>query len=280
MTAASNYEPGPISCEGAAFDDFRLTAHLPPDAAPAVIEQDRLYMAARPGFNRKLLPLRVDPVAGTAWSGGRYLLDTFAQAREFADWVANEFELDGTLILQRPDFAEVTTHVWRVLGAYDFKDVRTSQHVYRTEIWKLAPETSGDRLANRWPALRDEAAELGRSALWLLYDEASEEASLVTVAQRSAPPAAGLDFASIAALEQAPSLGAALEQGGHAHKTFDRTHWVFTIWFPVTGAAGDLPALWPNSPPLPAPVPYGHGVERGRHTGRGGDRGPNRNRPA
>ena len=29
--ASSSYEPGPISCEGAAFDDFRLTAHLPPD---------------------------------------------------------------------------------------------------------------------------------------------------------------------------------------------------------------------------------------------------------
>ncbi len=251
---ASSYEPGPISCEGAAFDDFRLTNDLPPHAAPAVIERDRLYMPARPGFNRKLLPLRVDPTAGTAWSGGRYLLDTFAHAREFADWVANEFELDGTLILDRPDFAEVTTHVWRVLGAYDFKDVQTSQHVYRTEIWKLAPGTSGEWLANRWPALRDEAAERGRAALWFLFDEAAEEASLVTIAERAAsPPAAGLECASVAALERAPSQGAALAHGGRLHKTFDRTHWVFTIWFPVTGAAGDLPPLWPNSPPLPAP---------------------------
>jgi hypothetical protein len=254
--AAPSHQPGPISCEGAAFDDFRLTDHLPSEAAPAVIERDRLYMAARPGFNRKLLPLRVDQVTGSVWSGGRYLLDTFAHAQEFADWVANEFGLDGTLILDRADFAEVTTHVWRVLGAHDFKDVRTSQHVYRTEIWKLAAGTSVDWLANRWPSLRDQAAERGRSALWFLYGEAAAEVSLVTVAERvGSPPAPGLDFASLAALEHAPSQGAVWEQGGRARKTFDRTHWVFTIWFPATGASDDLPALWPNSPPLPSPKP-------------------------
>jgi hypothetical protein len=27
---------------------------------------------------------------GTAWGGGRYLLDTFAQTQAFADWVAND----------------------------------------------------------------------------------------------------------------------------------------------------------------------------------------------
>ncbi len=67
--------------------------------------------------------------------------------------------------------------------------------------------------------------------------------------------APGLDFASLAALEHAPSQGAVWEQGGRARKTFDRTHWVFTIWFPATGASDDLPALWPNSPPLPSPKP-------------------------
>jgi hypothetical protein len=61
--AAPSRQPGPITCEGPAFDDFRLTDHLPPEAAPAVIERDRLFMAARPGFDRKLLPLRVDQAA-------------------------------------------------------------------------------------------------------------------------------------------------------------------------------------------------------------------------
>ena len=248
------YQPGPIACEGAAFDDFRLTSHLPPDAAPGVIERDRLYMAARPGFERKLLPLRVEPETGTVYSGGRYLLDTYENACAFADWVENEFELDGTLILKRPDFADVTTHVWRVLGAEDFKDLHTSQDVYRTEIWSLAKPSQADAIAGQWSALRDEAAERGRSALWLLYDEKGGKVSLVTIAERTpGPPISGPDFRSVQALESAPSLGARFERSGSARKTFDRTHWVFTVWFPRVNGRDIEPALWPNSPPLPAP---------------------------
>jgi hypothetical protein len=250
----SSHVPGPIPCEGAVFDDFRLTDSLPPEAAPAVIERDRLIMAARPGFERKLLPLRVEPETGTAYSGGRYLLDTYENAVAFADWCGREFEIDGVLILERPDFAEVTAHVWHVIGAHDFKDIHTAQHVYRTEIWKMAQAGAGDRLASQWPALRDRAEEEGRSALWLLYNDARREASLVTIAARTGtPPKGQLDFASLRALERAPSFGEEWVRSGAAAKTFDRTHWVFTIWFPNTGDERAEAPLWPNSPPLPAP---------------------------
>ena len=249
-----NYEPGPIHCKGAAFDDFRLTDHLPPSAAPGVIERDRLHMAARPGFNRKLLPLRIEPESGTVYSGGRYLLDTYEQAVAFCDWVANEFEIDGVLILNRPDFADVSAHVWHVLGAHDFKPLRSAQHVYRTEIWKLTSAGAGDRLAERWPSLRDQAADAGRSALWFLYNDEKAEVSLVTIAERPALYAAPTpDFLALRTLESARSQGAEWEREGWARKTFDRTHWVFTIWFPNTGRPDSEPALWPNSPPLPAP---------------------------
>jgi hypothetical protein len=235
------HEPGPIHCKGAAFDDFRLTDHLPPQAAPAVIERDRLHMAARPGFNRKLLPLRIEP-------------ETYEQAVAFCDWVANEFELDGVLILNRPDFADVSAHVWHVLGAHDFKPLRSAQHVYRTEIWKLTSAGAADRLAGRWTSLRDEAAEAGYSALWFLYNDEKAEVSLVTIAERPAPHAAPTpDFLALRTLESARSQEAGWEREGWARKTFDRTHWVYTIWFPNTGRPDSEPAIWPNSPPLPAP---------------------------
>jgi len=248
------FEPGPIHCEGAAFDDFRLTDHLPPEAAPAVIERDRLHMAARPGFNRKLLPLRVEPETGTAYSGGRYLLDTFKHACEFARWVEEDFILDGVPILQRPDFAEVSTAVWRIIGAWDFKSIFDAQQVYRTEIWSLTKANAGDSLANRWISLRDQAAEEGVSALWLLYDEPRQRASLVTIRERTSEPGPGeLDFRSVRDLERKPSQGADWESSGWANKIFDRTHWVFTIWFPRINGRDVQPPLWPNSPPLPAP---------------------------
>jgi hypothetical protein len=250
-----SYGPGPIPVEGAVFDDFRLTDHLPPHEAPAVIERDRLIMAARPGFNRKLLPLRVEPETSTAYSGGRYLLDTYEDAVAFADWVTNDFAIDGVLILERPDFAEVSASVWRVIGAHDFKDIHTSQAVFRTEIWDVQGPSAGDRLANHWPALRDAAEAQGRSSLWLLHDEPGARVSLVTVVDRVADQASsGPDFASLRALEETPSQGAAWERQGWASKTFDRTHWIFTVWFPHTGLAGGKEPLWPNSPPLPGPA--------------------------
>lgn len=258
MTQAE-YKPGPINCKGAVFDDFRLTDHLPPEKSPAVIERDRIHMSARPGFNRKLLPLRIEPDTGIAYSGGRYLLDTYENATRFAHWVTHEFALDGVDFMKRPDFADITARVWHIVGAHDFKDIRTAQHVLRTEVWSVNDVNAVDRLADEWPQLRDGAAEHGHSSLWLLHDDDKQEICLVTVAGQEGPrDTQALDFASLNRLERATSPGLAWENGGLAVKTFDRTHWVYTVWFPNTNDARARPPLWPNSPPLPAPRAAGN----------------------
>ena len=247
----NNYVPGPINVEGCCFDDFILTDHLPPHEAPTTIERDRLIMSARPGFNRKLLPLRVEQDTGNVYSGGRYLFDTYENAKAFGDWCKNEFEIDGVLILDRPDFADVTASVHRVIGAHDFKDLHTAQVAYRTEVWKTADTGAEDKLVEMWPSLRDRADEEGKSALWLLHNAEAGEVSMVTIIDRVAEaPANELDYATLRAAESAASYG---DDWVWAEKTFDRSHWVFTIWFPNTGSADDKQALWPNSPPLPAP---------------------------
>lgn len=250
----NTYSPGPICVKGCAFDDFILTNHLPPDQAPLVIERDRLFMSARPGFNRKLLPLRIERESGVIYSGGRYLFDTYENAVAFSDWCRNEFELDGVLILERPDFAEVTAQVYHVIGAYDFKDVHTSQIAYRSELWRTSDPSVCDKLANLWPQLRDRAAEEGRASLWLIYNDEIGEVGLVTVTDRvGARNKTGLDYATLDALESATSYGLDWQHEGWVEKTFDRSHWVFTVWFPNNGDADTKPALWPNSPPLPSP---------------------------
>lgn len=256
-----DYGVGPIAAQGAVFDDFRLGGALGPEEAPALIEIDRLPMAARPGFERKLLPLRIDPSDGTAYSGGRYLLDTYEDAQAFADWVANEFEIDGVKLVDRPTFLDLTASVWRVLGAHDFKDVRESQQLVRVEIWDLAGVSAVDRIANDWPSVRDQAEEADRASIWLLGDERSSRVATVTVADRLATPRdEGPDFAGLELLGKSPSPGAAWEAGGLVgEKLFDRTSWVFTVWFPTRH--GSFPdAVWPNSPPLPAPAPAAIGA--------------------
>lgn len=248
----SNYSPGPINVEACVFDDFRLTEHLPAEKAPAVIERDRQFMSARPGFNRKLLPLFIEKDGSRVYSGGRYLLDTWENGLAFADWCENEFEIDGVLILDRPDFAEVTTHIFRVIGAHDFKDIHRAQTAYRTEIWKSSDSSAEDKLVNLWPSLRDRAEEEGHSSIWLLHNAQSAEISIVTVVDRVDPQASqGLDYATLDALAEAKSYG---DEWDWAEKTSSRCHWVYTIWFPNTGSSEDEPALWPNSPPLPAPA--------------------------
>lgn len=248
---SERYLPGPIDAAGGVFDDFLLTDHLPPHQAPAVIERDRLIMSARPGFERKLLPLRVEQGTGRAYSGGRYLLRTYEEAVTFADWCANDFEIDGVLILERPDFAEVTAQVYRVIGAHDFKDIHTAQVACRTEIWQTADRKAEEKLISLWPVLRDRAAEEDKSSLWLLHNAGAGEIAMLTVVDRVGKNAHDkLDYATLNAIESAVSYG---DEWGWAEKSFDRSHWVFTIWFPNTGDAAAKPPLWPNSPPLPAP---------------------------
>jgi hypothetical protein len=38
-----------------------------------------------------------------------------------------------------------------------------------------------------------------------------------------------------------------------ARKIFDRTSPNLAVWLPLSERAGGAPAIWPNSPPIPAP---------------------------
>jgi hypothetical protein len=94
------------------------------------------------------------------------------------------------------------------------------------------------------------------ASAWLLYRAEHHQIGVISVAEAlGSPGAADPDMVSLCALESAPSLGLAFEEQGLATRTFDRTSWVLTIWFPLHLGEPVEPALWPNSPPLPAPVP-------------------------
>ena len=67
-----------IEAGGAATDDFRVDGTLLTETEmPGMIERDRMYMAARPGFQSKHLPFTFD-AAGQLYAGGFYLFDTHA----------------------------------------------------------------------------------------------------------------------------------------------------------------------------------------------------------
>ena len=248
----SIYAVGPIRAAGALTVDFGLPGTLPFDQVAPVIERDRLQMAKRPGLRQKHLPIRPDAATGTFLSGGRYLFDTVEHAEQYKSWAENEFVLDGTKFFERPFFIDPQAQVWKVVGAHDLADLYTAHLVIRSERWQLP--AGEHNLEPAWPKIYQEAERRGLSSVWLLHNDAEQLAGLVSIAGHVRPPdPEHPDEASLLALESSETLGATLEQSG-AIKVFDRTSWVLTIWFPLVEGEPDVPALWPNSPPLPAPA--------------------------
>ena len=246
-------ETGDIAVEGAFTCDFAIPGTFPIAQAPPALERDRMYQSARPGFVRKLIPLGIDFATGDLLMGGRYLFETEERANEYQQWLVNDFILDGTRFFDRPYFLNPECHAWSLIGAHDFGDLHTTQVVMRTERWTVPAENQRTLLKERWPEIRAEADARGLTGVWLLYNKQERLVSLVYFANRIVPPDPQTpDFASLAALADSPALGHLFNDQAWP-KTFDRTQWVLTIWFPfVRGDHGEL-SLWPNSPPFPLP---------------------------
>jgi hypothetical protein len=245
-------EVGPIHAQGALTVDFTLAGNLPLDQVVPVIERDRMHMATRPGFRQKHLPIRLDPKSGNVLSGGRYLFDTVELAEQYKSWAENDFILDGVKFFERPGFFDPVCYVWRVVGAQDWAD-SASHTLIRSERWRLAPGHEHD-LEQAWPRICKEAEPGGMASVRLLHNQAEQLAGLVSVARRLTPIDLRYpDDASLRALETSPSLGVIFEEPKWV-KVFDRTSLVLTIWFPIVEGKPDFPALWPNSPPMPAPA--------------------------
>jgi hypothetical protein len=247
---------GDIQAGGGASDDFELdpalTINDPSFHLGGVIERDRMYMAARPGFLNKHLPLTFDE-AGLPYSGGLYLFDTQEDAEDFAQWLSQDFALDGVLILQRPYFLGVKAYTYKVIGAFEFGDYKRDSVVVRTERWSTPRGPWVEPfLKTLWPFVKLEAKIRKYVSVWLLYNEDEQIVNIVSLDDRAGPwdPAQGPDFASLNALANAPTMGKAFDLL-HWSKLFDRTSWVLTMWFPFEAGDRGEAALWPNSPPFP-----------------------------
>ena len=237
--AALQHAGGAVSC------DFNLPLTMNPLEIAPIIERDRMYMAARPGFLEKHIPMNPSVLGLGIQTGGRYLFDTFADARRYLDWARNDFVLDGTHFFDRSYFLSPKCQVWHVVGAYEPGDPRTQHHLIRTERFRAPSKHNRSAVEQRWEAIRAEAERRGLSGVRLSYAPEAQRIEIIHLANR--------DVFSLLALESLPTLGLPLIEDG-CSKEFDRTQFVLTIWFPfVPGDRGE-PAPFPNSPPLPAPL--------------------------
>jgi hypothetical protein len=252
----SGYEPGPIPCEGCFTGEFGLGDGLPIDHAPYVIARDRIVEALAFHFNRKLLPLSMDRSTGNRFAGGYYLLPTAEEAAQLCRWYqdpVNGFILDGTPILQRSYFIDPVAHWWHVAGAEDFAPLDSAQHVVRFERWRGSTRDLEWRVMAVWPDVRQSALDQKLAAVWLLVNPAQEE-SVGIVSVASWPPdrdALEPGFKGIDHLSGLPGVGAAVDRLAGLDKSFDRTSWIFSVWFPYRDWRTSRKLLWPNSPPFP-----------------------------
>jgi len=251
--AGATQPDGDLTARGAFTCDFGLPANMPFDQVPAILERDRTFMSARRGFVRKLVPLGIDPFTGDLSSGGRYLFDSKQNADAYRDWVTNDFVLDGVPFFDRPYFIAPDCHSWEVVGAHDFSDIHTSHAFIRTERWQLPAGNDVHLLKDRWPAIRAAADARGLASVWLLYNKHEDMVSLVYVSDHIVPATPyAPDFISLMTIASAPPLGAIFDDQPWA-RTFDRTQFTLTIWFPFQEGDTGEPSLWPNSPPFPQP---------------------------
>ena len=250
---------GNLGAGGAFTCDFGLPSDMSFGAVPGILERDRIYQSARPGFIRKLVPLRIDFSTGELTSGGRYLFATREDADAYKSWVENEFILDGGLFFSRPYFLAPECHAWSVIGAQDLAVLDAPHSVIRTERWSVPEENQRKLLSDRWPSIVAETRARGLAGVWLLYNKQERLVSLVYMGTPVAPGDPNVpDLAALFGLEFAPPLGALFDDQGWA-RTFDRTHLTLTAWLPFAEGDHGEPSLWPNSPPFPMPFP-GDGV--------------------
>jgi hypothetical protein len=241
VTRASLVEDagGAMSC------DFDLPLTYNPLNIAPVIERDRMYMAARQGMIQKHIPFTPNTLGLRIQTGGRYLFQTAAQAAQYLDWERNDFVLDGVHFLDRPEFLSPVCRSWTVVGAAQFTPENTTHFFMRTERYRAPAGHTHQQVAARWIQIRDEAQRRRLSGVRLLFDPSSRMVEIIHLADRAV-----FDLLGLGSL---PSLGLPLLQDG-CSKSFDRTQFVLTIWYPFVAGDHGTPAVFPNSPPLPSPL--------------------------
>lgn len=248
---------GQITAGGAASDDFQLDlSKLPPTPLGAIIERDRMYMAERPGFLIKQLPLLIDN-QGNFYSGGRYLLETYSDAVAFSHWLANDFVLDGVEILNRPYFVGVTGYAYEVIGGWRWQHVE-DQTAMRVERWSTAgshmpPKALRAFLASQLPLIEAAAEQRGLAEVYLAYSEPNNlvELAYFTTSLNPGWDRSTPDYVTLGAMQSASSLATTAMQAQGWSSVLDRSSWVFNTWFHFYPGDQGLASNWPNSPPLP-----------------------------
>ncbi|NKB37259.1 MAG: hypothetical protein GKR93_08825 [Gammaproteobacteria bacterium] len=218
----------------------------PPDQVIDLIDSDRKIMARHPGLFLKLLPLYMDSDTSAVKTGGAYLFDTYENALAFDKWLMQELVTDGVAYTEREILLEMSSSAWHVVGAHNLKDLYTQQTIMRVEDWQAPAACTREQLVTEWDRLLEQASGAGYSAIWLLHDDEMRKLSLITTFRPEMCQSNPDSKTVFSQLNSIPHISDNSELLSGAEKTFDRSSYIFNIWFPITDSINDQEALWPN----------------------------------
>jgi hypothetical protein len=212
---------------------------------------DSKIMSERPGMIMKCLPYLYDAVTGKLLTGGAYLFETYENAKDYARWACEEFEVGEPKVKfpEQPMFKSFEGQTWKVIGAQSFAPIQ-EHAIARLQTWSSSEPDTEDKLQTLYTKLKSEAENEGVASVWLLYDPDTEEVGLQLGFKRhgAAEPAAALRDLQAASMS---TLGDWLSQQLPAKPLFDRTSVLLTLWLPKSRAAGGSELAIPYYPVVP-----------------------------
>jgi len=249
------YPTGPIDAKGAFTSEIDLLPIIKPGPLNTLAEADRPHLVDQPGMRHKYLPLRHDPATGAISSGGRYLFRGYEDATKYRDFLeAKVFPSEQTTFWKRPFFFNTVRFAWRVAGAHDLATI-TTHDLNRFERYSVPDAKFEARLPELFREFLEAARRFDLAHVSLMFQPEHSLVGVVTTAAREGRQAPSLETVRLStdalALRGSVSEARLTELG--ARKIFDRTSLSLAIWLPLSGQAGGVVAIWPNSPPIPLP---------------------------
>lgn len=247
------YEPGDIPVQAAVTVELLLA--VPGLPLQAMIDQqysDSRVMDKRPGMYLKYLPFRYDEITAKLLTGGSYAFDTWENAKDYARWVRDDFEVGEpkTKFLKQPLFESAICRTWKIIGAHSFAPIQ-EHAVGRLQYWSYEATDGEAFLRQHYQELKSAAEEQGAAAFWLMFNPEEKLFGIQLAFKKEERTDDASARRSLAAAAGNLGLERLLPDDLPMKPVFDRTSLLLTLWLPRSRAAGGSELLIPNYPVVP-----------------------------
>jgi hypothetical protein len=247
------YEVGELPVKGAVTSEIFVAGFgVPLQAFINAQYLDSKIMSERPGMHLKYLPYQYDTVTGKLISGGSYLFDTWENAKEYARWANEDFEVGEPKVKfwDQPMFESHSGRVWKVIDAHSFAPIE-EHAIGRLQQWTCRAPDAEAALHEAFPALRALVQDQGAASIWLLYSPEDNVVGIQLGFKKDGQNDAESARRSLTMVEKLPPIDQNLPTALCLEPLSDRSSILLTLWLPKSRAAGGSELAIPYYPMVP-----------------------------